>query len=60
MEVYYGVDPADAETELMELEKEDTRQGWHGQGQNQAPQRDDIGESWIKVALGLRADLSET
>ncbi|KAK7691335.1 hypothetical protein QCA50_004729 [Cerrena zonata] len=57
LEVYYGVDPAEVDTELMELEHEENHPGW--KGRKAAQQQDDFDESWIKIALGLRADLSK-
>lgn len=57
LEVYYGVDPAEVDTELMELEHEENHPSW--KGRKGAQQQDNFDENWIKIALGLRADLSK-
>ncbi|CAL1711990.1 unnamed protein product [Somion occarium] len=54
LEIYYGVDPTDIETNLIKLENEEAPRGSTRRSQGQ---KDEPGESWIKVALGLRNDL---
>ncbi|KAI0785852.1 Nucleotidyltransferase [Abortiporus biennis] len=70
LEAYYGVDKEEleAESELVQIEKKEEKvyyqKGkypgepgkWHGSVAS--GQADDLGESWVKIALGLREDLS--
>ncbi|KAI0343503.1 Nucleotidyltransferase [Trametopsis cervina] len=50
LEVYYGVEPEEAESQLVELE--------HKSGEGFGQKFDTgLGETWIKIALGLRKDL---
>lgn len=55
LEVYYGVDKNEISNEFMEIEKP-ASQFWRGKSQAQGDEG--LGESWIKVALGLREDLA--
>lgn len=48
LEVYYGVDPTEKESELVEIEHREAY------GKDAAV---GLGETWIKIALGLREDL---
>lgn len=49
LEIYYGVEPEEThEEELVELEH---REGFGGKFDT------GLGETWIKIALGLRKDL---
>ena len=64
LEVYYAVDPSNIEDGLTVLEKEDVPQthGHHrskGHSQVREQEDDDLGQGWVKVALGLREDLAK-
>ncbi|EIW53979.1 Nucleotidyltransferase [Trametes versicolor FP-101664 SS1] len=65
LEIYYGVEPSSSPTQpsqIVEVEPEKSRQaGWKGPGKDKdkGGQDEGLGESWIRVALGLREDLSK-
>lgn len=46
LEVYYGVMPEEPEEELVELNSKEGKDAEVG-----------LGETWVKIALGLRTDL---
>ncbi|KAI0079811.1 Nucleotidyltransferase [Panus rudis PR-1116 ss-1] len=63
LEIYYGVDPTEEESQLVEIQGDDasssrwTRAGERG-NDAQKTRDDSYGESWIKTALALRHDLA--
>ena len=58
LEVYYGVEREDVEhqSQIVEIEEKPRRPGWM-RGQHEGD--DGFGDSWIRIALGLREDLAK-
>ncbi|PIL32799.1 hypothetical protein GSI_04916 [Ganoderma sinense ZZ0214-1] len=55
LEIYYGVERADVEgqAEIIEVEEKPRKAGWiRGKHEDEG-----LGESWVKIAIGLREDL---
>ncbi|KAI0657690.1 Nucleotidyltransferase [Cubamyces menziesii] len=62
LEVYYGVERQEiiegVKDEIVELEEE-SRQPGRAKGQHGHADSEGLGDSWIRIALGLREDLSK-
>ncbi|KAI0628369.1 Nucleotidyltransferase [Trametes polyzona] len=60
LEVYYGVerDAIEAHSEIVEVEEKPRNAGWT-KDQHENDSDEGLGDSWIRVALGLREDLSK-
>ena len=55
LEIYYGVEREEIEgqSEIIEVEEKPRKAGWmRGQHEDEG-----LGDSWVKVAIGLREDL---
>ena len=48
LEAYYGVEPEEPESQLVELQHKEK----YGKDANEG-----LGETWVKIALGFRKDL---
>ncbi|KAL1945254.1 hypothetical protein VTO73DRAFT_2105 [Trametes versicolor] len=64
LEIYYGVEPSSSSptsqpSHIVEVEERPRRSGWKRDKDKDKGDSEGLGESWIRVALGLREDLSK-
>ncbi|KAL1945244.1 hypothetical protein VTO73DRAFT_2095 [Trametes versicolor] len=65
LEIYHGVEPSSSSSSsptshIVEVEEKPRQTGWKGRdGDRGKGDEEGLGDSWIRVALGLREDLSE-
>ncbi|OJT01642.1 DNA-directed DNA/RNA polymerase mu [Trametes pubescens] len=62
LEIYYGVERGAVEqnSQIVEVEEKPRQSGWKGRDKGRGKDdADGLGDSWIRVALGLREDLSK-
>ncbi|EIW53973.1 Nucleotidyltransferase [Trametes versicolor FP-101664 SS1] len=60
LEIYYGVERSQVQqSQIIEVEEKPRQAGWKGRDKKDKGDEEGLGDSWIRVALGLREDLSK-
>ncbi|KAL1936931.1 hypothetical protein VTO73DRAFT_3904 [Trametes versicolor] len=60
LEIYYGVERSQVQqSQIIEVEEKPRRSNWKRDKDKDRGDEEGLGESWIRVALGLREDLSK-
>lgn len=60
LEIYYGVESSQIQqSQIIEVEEKPPPSGWKRDKDKDRGDEGGLGDSWIRVALGLREDLSK-